>query len=299
MALGVGIHVSDYLAPRSFETGVAGGGEPLVGQSDHLDRVPTGQCEGAVSGSVVAVDDLHRRVVAGDEGSQAPVYVGIDVVTADDGRDCRPPGPQVRQVAPGPFGYRVQAELGRAVTVGQPEAPAVDRVTCHDPVICPAEDCGTRAATLVDCAQLAIERVSLGKLAVDLGSQTQLRHQYGQGTRDDLQVAQVGSQQLRSLQEDVEADQVLALHLQVLGGGVVAVGGQHVRVGLVHLIDEPRQRVLDGADAMDSHQVSGDLVADSDPQDGVAALASFDGALHSPPARVQDSPASLAAGLGN
>src|SRR5262249_2982090 len=115
----------------------------------------------------------------------------------------------------------------------------------------------------------------LGDLAMDLGGQAHFGQYERQVARDDLEPAQVGSKRLRLFQEDVEADQVLALHLEVLGGGVVAVGGQHAGIGCVHLFDEPRESLLDGPAAMHPDEVGRNLVADRQGDDGGAAGAPF------------------------
>ncbi len=107
MALSVGIEVGDDLTGRGLEAGVSSSSEALMGELDHLDRVPAGQGEGFVGGAVVAADDLQRWVVAGHHRREAAINVRRHVVAADHDGDCRPPGPQTGQIAFGPFGDSV------------------------------------------------------------------------------------------------------------------------------------------------------------------------------------------------
>jgi hypothetical protein len=92
-------------------------------------------------------------------------------------------------------------------------------------------------------------------------------------------MSQVGRELLGPLKEDVERGEVLTIDPEELRGWVARVGGQHLRVALVHQGHHLRQGVLDCGASIEACDVGRDLVADRDgehlraPREGLESIA--------------------------
>src|SRR4029077_1280877 len=77
-----------------------------------------------------------------------------------------------------------------------------------------------------------------------------------------VQPVQVGDERLAALEEDVEADEVEEVELEVLGSRIVDVSDKRLRIGGAGRVDQPADEVAYCRGAMPAYDRRGNLVAD-------------------------------------
>ena len=194
------------------------------------EAVLLGDLVGAVGRAVVDDDHLVVGVVERAQPVEAAAQRVRAVVGADDDRD---PGP-VGVGAEGRLGEgladRRERRLRRAVAVDEAEVPVVDVEAAAVPLVGPGEDEHARAAGGEGGAHLPVERARLGAFGVAQRVEADLGDEQRAVARDVLEPGQVRLELRARLEVDVEADEVEERQLEVLGGRVVDVGDERVRV---------------------------------------------------------------------
>ena len=262
VGIGVVIEVGDDLAGRRLEAGVPGRREPPVLRLDEPQVVFAGDGRGVVGRAVVDDDHLEVRVVQLRETVEAVANRPAAVVAADDDRDERPaPGRRKRGLGVGrPHG--AQGRLRLAALVRQAELPVVHVLARPVPLVGPGKNERARTARGERRAHLPVEHVRLCLLAVAEAVEAELAQHERAIARQVVQAGKVGLEAIARLEIDVEAHEVEERQPQVLGGRVVDVRDEAVRILRLHDPGEPLEIALDPPRPEPAHDLGRDLVAE-------------------------------------
>ena len=130
-----------------------------------------------------------------------------------------------------------------------------------EPLVGPGINKQPAAARCEGRAHLPVQHRRLLRLAVAQTVQPEFGHDQGPIPGDGVQAAQVGFEAFLRFQVDVKANKIQKRQLQVLGGRIIDIGDQTLRVllfrGARHLFEEP----LDAAAPLPSDDGGWDFVA--------------------------------------
>src|SRR5205823_7321191 len=126
----------------------------------------------------------------------------------------------------------VEGWASRTIRPGETEAPALDRLVAHRPLVGPGEDARARHTPLESRVELPIEHARLTELAGGtlLGVEANLTEHERPVTGEVLQPGQVATEVRLPFEEHVEGEEVERVEREVLGGRVVRVGDELVGI---------------------------------------------------------------------
>ncbi len=281
--ISVTIEIGNHIAVGLADPFVASRPEAGMGHGYHArPRVPPSDRRRRVGRAVIDDNDLELRIVEDTRVPEALVDGVLRVVRADDDADGRPRKIEVPNSPAVPVADDAQGGLRRTVRTGQPEVPTANGSAADRPFVGPREHAGTGHAALGCSLHLPREHFRLPVVTGRSRSRIDpdLSKDQWTITREVLQLREVATEVLLTLEVHVECQKIERRQWQIFRRRVVAIRHQHRRIYLTDHLGEFPDRLGHEVGAQPAKDISRNLVAERQGQDLLVPCKTARGSLN-------------------